>query len=101
MSPNTTRYLSIDAVCARLECTRPTVMKIIEHGDLIAIKFGGSWGVSPEAFEHYLASAAEAERKKNADLVKERAAQRRKSCSRTRAPPKSKPARSGRKSPRS
>ena len=68
MSPNTTRYLSIDAVCARLERTRPTVMKIIEHGDLAAIKFGGSWGVSPEAFEEYLASAAEAERKKNADL---------------------------------
>jgi hypothetical protein len=53
-------------------------MKIIERGDLAAIKFGCSWGVSPEAFEEYLKSAAEAERKKNADLVKERAAQRRK-----------------------
>ena len=78
MSPNTIRYLTIDAVCARLECTRPTIMKIIERGDLAAIKFGGSWGVSPEEFERYLASAAEAERKKNADLAKERAAQRRK-----------------------
>jgi len=46
--PNTIRYLTIDAVCTRLKCTRPTVMKIIQRGDLAAIKFGGSWGVPPD-----------------------------------------------------
>ena len=53
-------------------------MKIIERGDLAAVKFGGSWGVPPEEFERYLASPAEAERQKAVALAKERASQRRK-----------------------
>ena len=52
---NGTRYYSITEICRKLSICRPTAYKLINSGNLEALKVGSSWRISEKALQDFTA----------------------------------------------
>ena len=50
-----TRYYNITDICNKLSICRPTAYKLINSGNLVAIKVGNSWRISETALNNFTA----------------------------------------------
>jgi excisionase family DNA binding protein len=57
MAEDTDRVLTVKQVQARLQFSQRTVLRLIERGELRAIRMGRVWRIPVEALREYLAKA--------------------------------------------